>query len=61
MDENSALLRTREAADRLRLCPETVRRHVASGKIPALRLASGQYRFKVSDLDALAEPRKVTA
>ena len=57
MVENDELLRTRDAARRLGLVPETIRRFAHAGRLPALRLPSGQYRFRAEDLAALAEPK----
>lgn len=37
----------------LDLSDETVRRWAIDGKIPAIRLPSGQYRFAVEDVDAV--------
>ena len=34
----------------------TIRRYIAQGLLPALRLPNGQIRIRVADLNALGEP-----
>lgn len=48
---NRLLLTVRETADRLRLSERTVRRMVASGVLPALRIG-GSIRVDQAELDA---------
>jgi excisionase family DNA binding protein len=44
----------RRLADRgLEVTDETLRRWAIDGKVPAIRLPSGQYRFKVEDVDGV--------
>jgi excisionase family DNA binding protein len=53
------LLTTGDVADRLGVTPYTVRRWVADGRLPAVKLPGGgrtQWRFRAADLDALLEP-----
>jgi excisionase family DNA binding protein len=46
------LLTARTVADLLDLSTETVLRWVRRGELPAIRLPSGQLRFRGSDVDA---------
>lgn len=47
------LMHVREAADRLDVTMQTVRRHIADGELPAVRLgANGRYRIRRGDLEA---------
>lgn len=44
----------RRLAERgLPVTDETLRRWAIDGKVPAIRLPSGQYRFKVEDVDGV--------
>ena len=45
-----------EAQDYLNVTEKTLRRYVASGKLPAYRMGGRLLRFKVEDLDALMTP-----
>jgi excisionase family DNA binding protein len=52
------LIPTREAAARLSIHPETLRRLVRDGQVPAVRLRErGWLRFNVRDLERLIEGR----
>jgi excisionase family DNA binding protein len=51
------LLTARHVAEHLGLTPETVLCWVRDGKLPAIRLPSGQIRFREADLDAWLEQR----
>jgi excisionase family DNA binding protein len=56
------VLTVKEAAEFLRVTPETVRRLCRRGKIPFARIGS-DYRFLKSDLEALflkEEPKKMS-
>jgi excisionase family DNA binding protein len=53
MTQAIPLLTTGEAALRLHVTDETVRRWIAAGKIPAITLPSGQFRIKEADIDAI--------
>jgi len=44
-----------EAAARLGVSPDTIRRRIKSGALPAGKFA-GAYRVRVTDVDALVEP-----
>lgn len=55
------LLTYPEAADRLRVSTKTLRRLVAAGTIPAVRISVGSVRFDVADLDAYLAARKTEA
>jgi excisionase family DNA binding protein len=57
------LLTVREVAERLRLHPITVRRHIASGRLPAVRIGRA-VRVREADVRALGRrqgPEPVTA
>ena len=45
-----------EAALTLRRGERTLRRWVATGMLPAVKLPNGQLRIRVADLNALGEP-----
>lgn len=45
-----------DARDRLNITDKTLRRYVATGKIPAYRMGGRLLRFKPEDIDALMEP-----
>ena len=45
------LLTAREVAENLALTPETVLAWQRTGKLPAIKLPSGQIRFRPDDLD----------
>lgn len=49
----SDLLTITEAAEACRLSPKTLRRHIASGLLPAYRFGPRALRIKRSDLDAV--------
>jgi excisionase family DNA binding protein len=55
MQDAPALLVQQEVADLLRVEPRTVRRWAREGKIPAVKLPSGEYRFRREDVDDLIE------
>jgi excisionase family DNA binding protein len=54
---SARLLTARHVAEHLGLTPETVLCWVRDGKLPAIRLPSGQIRFREADLDAWLEQR----
>jgi excisionase family DNA binding protein len=54
------LLTARRVADLLGVSPETVLRWVRTGKLPALRLPSGQIRFREDEIDRWLEGRATT-
>lgn len=62
MSNAPRLLTVTEAQQRLAdsglaVTDETIRRWAIDGKVPAIRLPSGQYRFRAEDVDAvLTEP-----
>lgn len=45
-----------QAADYLRLTERSIRRYIAEGKLPALRLGEKHIRIRVADVDALLKP-----
>jgi excisionase family DNA binding protein len=47
----SALLTARAVAEHLGVSSETILRWVRAGKIPAVRLPSGQVRFRKDEID----------
>lgn len=57
----SALLTTRQVAERLALSPETVLRRVRAGELPAYRIASNALRFNEADIEAFLERVAVTS
>lgn len=44
-----------EVAQRLQVTPETARDWARTGKVPAIQLPSGHYRFKSEDIDAIEQ------
>lgn len=44
-----------EAAKVLNVCVETMRRYIADGRLPALKLPGGHYRIRLADLKLLAK------
>ena len=50
------LLTVAEAAERLGYCKETVRRLIAEGRLPALKLPSGRLRVAEADVQAILQP-----
>ena len=60
MDQPSDWLTTDEAAQILRMHPETVRRWAREGLIPAAKLGNrGGFRFRREDLDRFLEQRRL--
>ena len=51
----SALLTTRQVAERLALSPETILRRVRAGELPAYRIASNALRFREEEIEAFLE------
>jgi excisionase family DNA binding protein len=49
------LLTVKEAAERKRVHPETIRRWIAAGYLPARRIGPGLVRIDPADLDKLGE------
>jgi len=56
----SALLTTRQVAERLALSPETILRRVRAGELPAYRIASNALRFEEAAIDAYLERKAVS-
>ncbi|MET4157958.1 helix-turn-helix domain-containing protein [Agromyces sp. PvR057] len=52
----SEWLTLREAAERLRAHPGTIRARIASGALPAYRIGPRGLRLRVADVDALLRP-----
>jgi excisionase family DNA binding protein len=62
MADSDELLTVDEVAERVKVNPETVRRWIKSGRLPAVRAAGGPYRIHSTDLDRLfGAPPKVEA
>lgn len=59
MTQHSELVPIGEAARRVGLSTQTLRRYVDLGELPAVTLPSGRLRFNVVDLDALTTPARV--
>lgn len=57
-EQEEKLLTVAEAANGLNLCIETIRRYIATGILPAVRLPGGHYRIKQSDLDLVPRRQK---
>ena len=53
------MLSVTEAAHRTGLQKETVRRYIAVGRLPAVRLPNGYYRIREQDLERILEPVQV--
>ena len=51
------MLTVREAAARLKLDPQTLRRWIRSGVLPARRLGKKEYRIDAADLEARLSSR----
>jgi excisionase family DNA binding protein len=51
------LLTAREVAESLSLTPETVLAWQRDGKLPAIKLPSGQIRFRADEIDAWLDGR----
>ena len=49
------LLPVNEVAERLRCRPETIRKYIATGLLPAVKLPSGYYRVREVDLETFLE------
>lgn len=61
MTQPNEYLTTAEVAAELRLHPETIRRWINEGKLPALRVAASSYRIERTDLEQLKSELRVTA
>lgn len=57
MQEDTALLSTKAAADLLHVSDETLRRWVIDNKVRYIELPSGRLRFRRSDIEAMLEPK----
>lgn len=55
---DARLLTVSEAARRLGLSADTIRRYADTGLLPTLVTPTGQRRFRVEDVDALLSERK---
>lgn len=53
MPPNTTLLTVGEVAEEFRLDGETVRRWARSGRIKAVRLPGGQWRFRREDIEKI--------
>jgi excisionase family DNA binding protein len=58
MPSESALLTVSEAARRLGLSIDTIRRYGDSGRLPVVWTPTGQRRFRPEDVDALLSDRR---
>ena len=54
VESASALIRTTKAAKRARVSPETLRRYVAAGLVPAVRIGPKLLMFDPKEIDKLA-------
>lgn len=54
---NTELLTAQQVADRLAVHVESVRRWTRQGDLPAVRLPSGRYRYRIEDVNVLIEGR----
>lgn len=50
------LLKVAQVSDRLNLRPETVRRMIKRGELPAVRLSGGHLRVREADVEGLLQP-----
>lgn len=55
MPNTTPLLTPREAAARLAIHPETLRRWTREGRVPVVRLPTGQLRFRPEDIELLTQ------
>ena len=55
MELTERLLTVSEAADRLNCRKETIRRYIADGRLPALKLPGGYYRIREEALERCLE------
>lgn len=53
MPHDSGLLTTGEAARKLAVTEETIRRWIGEERLAAIRLPSGQYRVRAAAIDAI--------
>lgn len=60
MTQPPPFLTTGQAAARLDVSDETVRRWAANGLIEAIVLPSGRRRFRVEDIERLLEPKRAS-
>jgi len=51
-------LTVREVAERLKLNPQTVRRWIRAGLLPASRIGRRQWRVRAQDVERRGEPRR---
>lgn len=58
VDSLPALLTVSEAAERLRISPQTLARHVKAGRLPAVRVG-GLVRLEVRAVDRFQVPYEV--
>jgi excisionase family DNA binding protein len=56
MTRNSPLLTVSEVAQELRVHTATVGRWAREGRVPAIKLPGGTFRFRREDVDALITP-----
>ena len=61
MPQASPLLTTGEAARKLYVTDETIRRWIAAGKLAAITLPSGQFRIRADDVEALLRGERVVS
>ncbi len=55
MKEEEKLYTVAEAAKVINVCVETIRRYIADGRLPALKLPGGHYRIGQADLKLIAK------
>lgn len=61
MTQEPSVLTAPQVAARLQVTAETVRDWARSGKVPAITLPGGQYRFRREDIEAIEQPTPVAA
>ena len=50
------LLTVAEVSERLKVLPGSIRRYIAEGRLPALRIPGGYYRIRERDLKRFLQP-----
>lgn len=58
MTDARELLTVDEVAERVKVHPETVRRWIKSGRLPAVRPGDGPYRVYSADFDRFFEAKR---
>lgn len=61
MAPHSELRTTAKAAQYIGVSEQTLRNWATAGRVPYIRLPSGQFRFRIEDLDAMVAVTPPTA